>query len=329
MKAYYLINATELKRRDNTLEAELANGIRRSIPVERISDLYIFGELSLNTALLRFLGKYNVCVHFFNHCGYYIGSYVPRTTLVSGFLLVKQVEHYINNDKRLAIARELVRAGLMNMYRNLRYYSERGRDISDAAETIFQAAKDASKASSIESLMGYEGLARTNYYRAWPSIIKQDVQFERRVKHPPDNLLNALISLSNGLVYSTVLSEIYATQLNPTVSFLHEPGDRRFSLSLDLSEIFKPLLADRMVMTLLNRIQITEDSLDSEANQLALKKDALKVVLQEYDRRLNTTIMHRTLGREVSYRRLIRLEAYKLIKHLLGEQPYEGFVIWW
>ena len=84
-----------------------------------------------------------------------------------------------------------------------------------------------------------------------------------------------------------------------------------------------------MVMTLLNRIQITEDSLDSEANQLALKKDALKVVLQEYDRRLNTTIMHRTLGREVSYRRLIRLEAYKLIKHLLGEQPYEGFVIWW
>lgn len=329
MKPYYLVNAVGLRRRGNTLEAQFTNGRRRSIPIERVSDLYVFSELDLNTALLRFLGKCGVCVHFFNYFGYYVGSYVPRTTLVSGYLLVRQVEHYIDDDKRLSIAREFVRAGLMNIYRNLRYYSQRGRDVSDAMQGVSRAIKGAKEASSINSLMGYEGGARSCYYRAWPAIIKQDVEFERRVKHPPDNLLNALISFSNGLVYSTVLSEIYKTQLNPTVSFLHEPGDRRFSLSLDLSEIFKPLLADRMVITLLNRMQLTEDSLDKESKQLTLSDGALKTVLQEYDKRLSTTIMHRTLGREVSYRRLIRLEAYKLTKHLLGEQPYEGFVIWW
>ena len=126
-----------------------------------------------------------------------------------------------------------------------------------------------------------------------------------------------------------MLSEIYHTQLNPTISYLHEPGARRFSLCLDHSEVFKPLIGDRLIFSLLNRKQITEDSFTKELNFLHLKKEASATITRELEERLKKTIMHRELGRQVSYQYLMRLEAYKLIKHLIGEKEYEGFKIWW
>jgi CRISPR-associated protein Cas1 len=177
--------------------------------------------------------------------------------------------------------------------------------------------------------MGVEGNIREVYYRAFNTIIDQDIQFEKRVKHPPDNLINTMISFANSIVYTTVLSEIYKTQLDPLVSFLHEPGERRFSLSLDIAEIFKPMLADRMIFSLLNKNQITEKSFEKELNYLYLKDEARKVIAKDFDERLKTTVRHKTLTRNVSYRQLIRLELYKLIKHLIGEKEYEGFKIWW
>ena len=144
--------------------------------------------------------------------------------------------------------------------------------------------------------------------------------------HPPDNMINSLISFVNSLVYTRLLSEIYHTQLNPTISYLHEPGVRRYSLCLDISEVFKPLIGDRLIFSLLNRRQITEDSFTKELNYLHLKKEASKLIVSEFENRMKKTIMHKELGRQVSYQYLMRLEAYKLIKHLIGEKEYEGFI---
>ena len=138
-----------------------------------------------------------------------------------------------------------------------------------------------------------------------------------------------MISFVNSMIYAKILSEIYHTQLNPTISYLHEPGARRFSLCLDVSEVFKPLIGDRLIFSLLNRKQITEDSFTKELNFLHLKKEASALISRELEERLKKTIMHKELGRQVSYQYLIRLEAYKLIKHLIGEKEYEGFKIWW
>ena len=147
--------------------------------------------------------------------------------------------------------------------------------------------------------------------------------------HPPDNMINSLISFVNSLIYSKVLSEVYYTQLNPTISYLHEPGVRRFSLCLDVAEIFKPLIGDRLLFSLLNRNQITEKSFTKELNYLHLNRDASRLIAQELEKKLQQTIMHKDLGRPVTYQYLMRLELYKLIKHLIGEKEYEGFRIWW
>ena len=131
------------------------------------------------------------------------------------------------------------------------------------------------------------------------------------------------------MIYTKVLSEIYKTQLNPTISYLHEPVVRRFSLSLDIAEIFKPLIGDRLIFSLLNKKQITEKSFTKELNFLHLTKEASQVISRALDERLSTTIKHKDLGKNVSYQYLMRLECYKLIKHIIGEKNYEGFKIWW
>ena len=100
-------------------------------------------------------------------------------------------------------------------------------------------------------------------------------------------------------------------------------------MCLDIAEVFKPLIGDRLIFSLLNRRQITEESFTKELNFLHLKKDSSRLIVQELEERLKKTITHKELGRQVSYRYLIRLEAYKLIKHLIGEKEYEGFKIWW
>ena len=177
--------------------------------------------------------------------------------------------------------------------------------------------------------MGIEGNIRQQYYAAWNVIVNQEIKFEKRVMHPPDNMINSLISYVNSLIYSKTLSEVYNTQLNPTISYLHEPGVRRYSLCLDISEVFKPLIGDRLIFSLLNRQQITEESFTQELNFLHLKKEASKLIVRELENSLKKTIKHKELGRQVSYQYLIRLELYKLIKHIIGEKEYEGFKIWW
>lgn len=328
-QSFYVYNNGDLKRKDNTLRFTSYEGEKRDIPIERISDIYVMSEMTINTAFINYISQYGIPMHFFNYYNFYTGSYYPKESLLAGQLLVKQVEHYTQSEKRIVIARKFIEAAVDNIYRNLRYYNSRGKDVSEYMKEIDYLRRKIPKCEYIEELMGIEGNVRRQYYASWNVIVNQEINFEKRVMHPPDNMINSLISFVNSLIYSKTLSEIYHTQLNPTISYLHEPGVRRYSLCLDLSEVFKPLIGDRLIFSLLNRNQITEDSFTEELNFLHLKKEASKLIVTEFEKKLKQTIMHKELGRQVSYQYLIRLEAYKLIKHLIGEKEYEGFKIWW
>ena len=304
-------------------------GEKRDIPIERISDIYVMSEMSFNTAFLNYISQYGIPIHFFNYYNFYTGSYYPRESLLAGQLLVNQVEYYRDSVKRIKIAQKIIDAASFNIYRNLRYYNGRGKEVSKWINEIDGLRKQIEKTNTINELMGIEGNIRQQYYAAWNVIVNQEIKFEKRVMHPPDNMINSLISYVNSLIYSKTLSEVYHTQLNPTISYLHEPGVRRYSLCLDISEVFKPLIGDRLIFSLLNRKQITEESFTQELNFLHLKKEASKLIVRELENSLKKTIKHKELGRQVSYQYLIRLELYKLIKHIIGEKEYEGFKIWW
>lgn len=328
-QSYYLYKSGRIQRKDNTLEIVYKDNTKKSIPIERVDDIYVMTEFDFNTKLLNFLEQYGICLHFFNYYGFYTGTFYPKESLVSGKLLIKQVEHYSNLNQRLKIAKSFIDAASYNIYRNLNYYKNRGKEVSNQIKEIEYLRKQIDLCEDIQELMGIEGNIRKNYYDAWNFIVNQNLGFEKRVKNPPDNAINSLISYVNTIIYTRVLSEIYKTQLNPTISYLHEPSERRFSLCLDIAEIFKPIIADRLIFSMLNKNQITEKDFEKELNFTYIKEDARKRISREIDLRLQTTIKHKKLDREVSYEYLIRLEIYKLIKHLLYGEEYEGFKMWW
>jgi CRISPR-associated protein Cas1 len=155
------------------------------------------------------------------------------------------------------------------------------------------------------------------------------MNFASRTKQPPKDPVNALISFGNSLMYTAILSELYKTVLDPTVSYLHEPSTKRFSLSLDFAEIFKPLVVDPLILTLLNKRRIQEKHFETEGDAVYLNEEGRKIFIAAFDEKMQTTIKHRKLNRNVSYRYLIRLEAYKLIKHVIGDETYKPLKAWW
>lgn len=326
---YYIFNSGRLKKKDESLQFIKSEEEKLYLPIEDVDTIFAFGEIDFNSKVMNFFAKKGIIIHFFNYYGFYTGSFYPKETLVSGMLLVQQVAHYKSFAKRLLLARKFLNSASHNILHNLKYYQNRGRDLAHEIEVIDTYKDKLENQKKIAALMGIEGNIREVYYRAFNKIVDQEINFEKRVKHPPDNMINTMISFLNSMVYTTVLSEIYKTQLSPLVSFLHEPGERRFSLSLDIAEVFKPMLADRIIFNLLNRNQITLDSFEKELNYLYLKESARKCIVKEFDERLKITVQHRELKRKVSYRKLIRLELYKLIKHLIGEKEYKEFKIWW
>jgi len=332
-KTYYLFNPGKLSRKDNTLKFTPVDengeeGQPRYLPVEGVEELYVFGALDANSSMYNFLGKNQVCAHFFDYYENYTGSFMPRDGLLSGKLLVKQVEHFTGRKKRIEIARKFVEGAAFNMTKNLKYYQNRGKETAPLIEAISQLSSKIDETDEVDALMGIEGNIRINYYEAFNLIIN-DFEMGGRSKQPPANEVNALISFGNMMCYSQCLRAIHQTQLNPTISYLHSPGERRYSLALDLAEIFKPILVDRLIFSMLNRKELKADDFDHKLNRIMLKEKGKKVFVSGFEKRLSETIQHRKLGRSISYKYLIRLECYKLIKHIMGIEPYKPFKMWW
>jgi len=336
-KNYYLFNPGIMERKDNTLKFTPVeyddNGNRhegkpRYIPVEDVSEFYVFGSIYANSALYNFLGQKDITVHFFDYYENYTGSFMPRDGLLSGKMLLAQTSAYQNKKKRIQIAKKFVEGAAFNMIKNLRYYNNRGKDLEKLINKIEQYVNSLPNAEDVQEIMGIEGNIRQTYYDGFDLIIN-DFSMEGRTKQPPKNEINALISFGNMMCYSQCLRAIHQTQLNPTISYLHSPGERRYSLSLDISEIFKPVLVDRLIFKLLNKKEIQEKHFEKNLNRCILNQEGKKIFVKVFEERLNETIMHRSLKRNVSYKHLIKLECYKLSKHLLEIEEYKPFKMYW
>lgn len=333
-KTYYLFNPGRLSRKDNTLkfipvDEDGIEGSPKYIPVEGVSDFFCFGSLDANSALYNFLGKAGIAVHFFDYYEHYTGSFAPKEYLLAGKMQIEQTKRYIDRKKRLDIARKFVSGAAFNMTKNLRYYINRDKDLTPVLESVEQYAQLIDNTSAIDELMGVEGNIRQVYYTAFDGIISADFQMGNRTKRPPQNEINALISFGNMLCYTLCLSQIYHTQLNPTISFLHEPGYRRYSLALDIAEIFKPVLVDRLIFRLLNKKEIQAKDFDHQVNSCLLKESGRKTFVKAWEERINETFKHPVLKRHVSYKHLVKLECYKLTKHILGMEEYKPFKARW
>lgn len=328
-KTVFIFSDGELQRKDNTLCFESEKG-KKYIPVENVGELMLFGEVTVNKRFLEFASQAEIILHYFNHYGYYVGSFYPREHLNSGFMILKQAEHYLDSTKRLALAKKFVSGAVDNIRKVLEYYQNRGKAVGESLENIKTLRERGERAKEVDELMAIEGNVRDYYYQTFDSIIENPLfAFQERTRRPPKNQINTLISFGNSILYTVVLSEIYKTHLDPRIGYLHSTNFRRFTLNLDVAEIFKPIIVDRVIFTLTNKGMIKASHFEKKVKGMTLNEKGRELFITELDERLKTTVQHRNLGRSVSYRRLIRLELYKLEKHLLEEAEYQPFVSGW
>ncbi len=326
----YIFSNGRLQRKDNTLFFETEDGVKKFIPVENTKEVYAFGEIDLNAKALNFLSQNGIILHYFNYYDYYAGSFYPREHYNSGYMILKQATFYSDEEKRLDIAKSFIEGAAENTLKILKYYNRREKDLSTQIEEIENLKAKMWEQKTINESMAFEGQIKQAYYQAFGTIVDNpDFKLNQRTKRPPKDYINALISFSNSIIYTAVLSEIYQTHLDPRIGYLHTTNFRRFSLNLDVAEIFKPVIGDRTIFAVINKKIIDKSDFESSLNGIVLNNKGRKKFLEQIEERMKQTIKHSTLKQDVSYRRLIRLELYKLEKHLMEEKVYKPFVMDW
>ncbi|MBS7634618.1 type I-B CRISPR-associated endonuclease Cas1 [Candidatus Bathyarchaeota archaeon] len=296
------------------------------------NNLLFEGEIALHLSspIERFIREManTITLHIFNYYGYYAGSFYPRTHYNSGYMTLRQCEYYLDENKRFTLARKFVEGSLSNIIRNLTYYENRGVGLSAHIKRLKDHLILLNKTQSIEELMSVEGRSKEEYYCSLNEILKNDYfRYTKRERRPPKGPLDTLLSFGNSLLYVTILGEIYKTHLDPRIGFLHTSNFRKFSLNLDIAEVFKPVIIDRIIFTLVNKKMVDESSFEKELGGIYLNEKGRRIFVEEFDRKMNQVIsLH---GRRCSYQRLIRLELYKIEKHLMGEKEYHPFISQW
>lgn len=291
----YIMSMGELTRKDNSL-CFRKDGKNVYIPVENTKEIFCFNEVSINTKLLDFLSQNNIIIHFYNYYGGYSGTYYPRDHYLSGKLLVKQVNKY--NEDRMSIARPIVKGIGLNIYEILYHYYK--HDKKEVKETIDWIKKNfipsVDNAKDVKELMSYEGEVWMKFYADFKYFLPEDFVMNKRVKRPPDNPINALISFGNTLLYTKTISAIYQTHLDQRISFLHEPSEGRFSLSLDISEAFKPVIVFRTIFDLVNNRKLqVEKHFEKNVNYCILNEEGRKIFIQAFEERLENVFLHPSL----------------------------------
>lgn len=325
-RTHFILNNGKLYRKDNNIyfdkfdEQNLVVDTK-ILPINGIDEIYILGKVELDTYTMSFLSTNNILLHIFSAHGSFRGNFYPNSpnsVNKSGFVFLNQLRSFDDEIKRVAIAKEITRARMKNAANNC---------IKKAVKFETQKYLNAlDKASSIAEIMACEGAFAKEYYQKWNEIIKDQKSFKfiTRSKRPPTDKINAFISYVNTRIYNVCLSEIYKTELDPRISFLHEPNYRSLSLHLDLAEIFKPLIGDNLIFNMLNRKEITPKDFKTNAGRIRFSNDAVQKIELNMIKSLTSVV---SLGKQnLTYRQIIRREANRIKKCICENYPYEGFV---
>lgn len=321
MDTLYVVKDAKLERQDNTLVVRLPDSPKKRFPVETLRHIVIAGDCGLTTAMLAMLGSHGVRVTILDWYGNVAGCFEPRSKPASGLVRMKQAMATADPNLRMILARRFVEGAGANISGNLRYRIYRGnKALEPLLAKITELRKRIPEAEDVPTLMGYEGNIRGWYYDAWP-LLHERLAFGRRVRRPPNNPVNCLISWFNGLAYTLVRNELAKTHLDDCLSFLHSPTEARSSLALDISEPFKPVLVDGLIFDLILKGTNMENWFHQDEGVCRLSEVGRRETIERWNDRIE-----RADGDRPSYRTLVRSEALAIERHVLGIAAYAPFV---
>ncbi len=312
----YIFSIGELSRKDNSIAFKNQKG-SVYIPIEGVRELYCMNEVSINTKFLDFLSKAGIVLHFFNYYGHYSGTYFPKKQLISGNLIVKQAKAY-ENHKEL-IAKAIVQGIADNIHEVLyHYYRHEKKELKGLLDWLKNDVPNyLQKELHQKQILFLEGQIWSRFYDSFSLFLDESFHLKNRKKRPPDNPMNAMISFGNSMLYARTISQLYNTHLEQSISFLHEPREGRFSLSLDISEVFKPVIVYKTIFDLVNRRKIQASKhFESTLNYCLLNEEGRKIFIEGYEERINEVFTHAKLKRKTTLKNAIKLDGYKLVKFL-------------
>lgn len=320
METLYVTRDAVLEREDGTLVVRIEGSPKRRFPVATLRHVVIAGEARLTTALLTLAGHAEIRVTVLDYYGNVAGTFEPQSAPASAAVRLAQAQHVLNADLRLDLARRIVHGTMRNLRANLSYRAYRGNDaVRPAISGIVELERKLDEVRSIEALMGLEGNARGWYYGAW-SLIDARLNFGARVRRPPNNPINCLLSWFNGLCYAAMRHAIAQTHLDGCLSFLHAPAAARHSLALDLAEPFKPVLTDTLIFQAVLRGQMEDDWFHQQEGVCRLSESGRYRTLEMWNAKIEQGQRDAP-----SLRTLMRNEALAIERHVLGMGEYKPF----
>ena len=298
-----------------------------AIPVVSTDIINVYSDVILDSNALNCAFKNGVSINVFDNRGEYIGSFLPNSPLKSPRVTHEQLRAYYNKECRMELAKDILLASIHNENIVIRYYNKQNPDsVYQKALNCLQTVKAAIKsADSIEDLRMLEARARKEYYSCFDHFIKhEEFVFEKRTRKPPKNMVNSLISFGNTMLYNHIATEIQKTPLDVRVGFLHSTTTRLKSLNLDLAEIFKPLIVDRTVFSLINKREITPAHfISSDNGAVYLNAEGKKIFINALRNKFDVTLQIKT--ESMTYRQIIVDEVRKLVRYFRHEEKYKAY----
>ncbi|WP_393971561.1 CRISPR-associated endonuclease Cas1 [Oxyplasma meridianum] len=312
-KNYYLFSNGILSADQSVFRFDGKDGKMVRIPVEGVSAFDLYGGVSITSGALNLATQHNICAHIFGYYGNYLGSFWPKEAYFSGDLTIKQALVYSDYKRRFSLGMKLLKGIQRNMYALLKKYNG---NVSDLELNVTD--------NTIEALMLAEARMRKLYYSQLDEILDDDFKIGARKKRPPTNYGNCLISFGNSLLYSEFVTQSRKTSVNITIPFYHSPESGRFALALDLSEVFKPGLVDRMIvgMTKQGIIRASNDHFHDIGNGILLNETGKKIFVENWENWMNMASYNVIFKRKVSHRELIKMEIHKYAKEIEEIEDY-------
>lgn len=295
-------------------------------PALAVSNILCFGQVSVSPFLMGYCGEKNIGLSFYTKYGKFLARVQGKQT---GNVLLRRTQYRWADDdlQSLSIARLMVAAKVTNT-RAILMREMRNHGTNELINTVVvhleASLRSINSAKNIPELIGIEGDAASSYFGIFNELLRvKGFNFSGRVRRPPTDPVNALLSFAYTLITHECASALQGVGLDPYVGFLHQDRPGRVSLAVDLLEEFRSPWADRFVLTLINRQQVKlKDFITEASGAVRLTDDARKLVLTAWQERKQVEIQHPYLEEKVPIGLLPHCQAMLLARHLRGDTKY-------
>lgn len=316
----------QIGQRGDQLVVSVKGEDLRKLPAQQVRTIYLYGAVQLTAQAAETCLELGIDVAYFSPAGRFLG--MLRSLPASGVDARRgQYRLFELPGIRLQLAREIIRAKIHNQ----RVMLMRNGEPPERALQILAGFRDATaSARDLTELLGIEGSAAALYFEQFESMLKQreDWKFDWRGRNrrPPRDPVNALLSLGYSMLAKELTGVCHAVGLDPFLGFMHQPRYGRPALALDLMEEFRPLIADSVAISLINRAELGPENFIRSANGTFLNDRGRKVFWEGWFRRLDAEVTHPEFNYKMAYRRMLEVQARQLWRFVRGEAAdYHGF----